>query len=51
MDDLSTEAQALAIRAAEPGISGSELGRRLGKSHRYGRDLIKKLDSAEEAVS
>ena len=50
-DDLSTEAQALAIRAAEPAISGSELGRRLGKSDRYGRDLIKKLDSTETAVN
>lgn len=42
-DDLSTEAQALAIISAEPGISGSQLGLRLGKTDRYGRDLMKRL--------
>jgi Protein of unknown function (DUF2637) len=41
--DLDTEAQALKILDAEPGISGSQLGLRLGKSDRYGRELIKKL--------
>jgi hypothetical protein len=42
-DDLSTEVQALDILHANPGISGSELGRRLGKTDRYGRELIKRL--------
>jgi Protein of unknown function (DUF2637) len=42
-DILSTEARALAILAAEPGISGSQLGIQLGKSDRYGRELIKRL--------
>lgn len=41
--DLDTEAQALLILQGEPGISGSQLGIRLGKSDRYGRDLIKRL--------
>ncbi len=43
LDDLGTEAQALNILAADPDISGSELGRRLGKTDRYGRELIKRL--------
>lgn len=42
-DDLTTEAQALKILAESPGISGSQLGLRLGKSDRYGRDLIRRL--------
>ena len=42
-DVLSTEARALAILAADPGISGSRLGVQLGKSDRYGRELIKRL--------
>ena len=41
--DLSTEAQALGILEREPGISGSELGRRLGKSDGYGRALLRQL--------
>lgn len=41
--DLDTEAQALLILGEEPGISGSQLGIRLGKSDRYGRELIKRL--------
>jgi hypothetical protein len=44
--DLDTEARALQILADEPGISGSQLGLRLGKSDRYGRELIKKLAAA-----
>ena len=35
-DDVDTQAAALEILAAEPDISGSELGRRLGKTERYG---------------
>lgn len=42
-DDLTTEMQALNIITAEPGINGSELGRRLGKTERYGRELLKRL--------
>jgi hypothetical protein len=42
-DDLTTEAQALNILAKEPDISGSQLGLRLGKSDRYGRELLKRL--------
>lgn len=49
IDELTTEAQALNILAVEPGISGSELGRRLGKTDRYGRDLIKRLSAASTA--
>lgn len=41
--DLDTESQALAILAREPGISGSQLGLRLGKTDRYGRMLLKQL--------
>jgi hypothetical protein len=35
-DDVDTQAAALEILAGEPGISGSELGRRLGRTPRYG---------------
>ena len=42
-DDLSTEARALKILAEDPDISGSKLGVRLGKSDRYGRDLLNRL--------
>jgi hypothetical protein len=48
-DDLSTEVQALDILARDPGITGSELGRRLGKTPRHGRDLIKRLGPAVTA--
>lgn len=37
------EAAALTLRAAEPGISGSELGRRLGVSDARGRQIARKL--------
>lgn len=46
VDDLSTEVKAIDILAREPGITGSELGRRLGKTPRHGRDLIKRLGPA-----
>lgn len=46
-DELTTEARALEILAADPDISGSKLGRQLGKSDRYGRDLIKRLTPAQ----
>jgi hypothetical protein len=35
-EDVDTQAEALRILASEPDISGSELGRRLGKTQRYG---------------
>ena len=41
--DLTAEMRALTIIEAEPAISGNELGRRLGTSERYGRDLKKRL--------
>lgn len=44
--DLDNESWALQILATDPGMSGSELGRRMGKSDRYGRDLIKRLSAA-----
>jgi len=37
--------QARKWRAEEPGITGSEIGRRLGKSDRYGRNIV---DAIEE---
>jgi len=46
LDQVTTEAEAVQILAAEPGISGSELGRRLGKTDRYGRELMKRLTAA-----
>ena len=49
--DLDTEAQALDILAKEPEISGSQLGLRLGKSDRYGRDLIKRLAAVAPAAA
>ena len=42
-EDVDTQAAALEILAGEPGISGSELGRRLGKSERYGCMLKNQL--------
>lgn len=42
-DDIDTQAEALSILAAEPGISGSELGRRLGFKPSYGRTLKRRL--------
>jgi len=42
-DDIDAQAEALTILAAEPGISGSELGRRLGFKPSYGRTLKRKL--------
>lgn len=42
-EDVDTQAAALEILAKEPAISGSELGRRLGKSERYGCMLKKDL--------
>ena len=44
--DLATEARALEILGKTPGISGSALGRELGTSERYGRDLLKRLTAA-----
>jgi len=45
--DAGTTAEAIAILAAEPGISGGELGRRLGKSESYGCRLKNKLAGAD----
>lgn len=42
-EDLDTQAAALEILAREPQISGSELGRRLGRTERYGCMLKKSL--------
>jgi hypothetical protein len=44
--DVDTQAEALTILAAEPDISGGELGRRLGKSERYGCMLKNRLAGA-----
>jgi hypothetical protein len=44
--DMDTESWALHILAADPEMSGSELGRRMGKSDRYGRDLINRLSAS-----
>jgi hypothetical protein len=41
--EIVTHAEAELILAAEPGISGSELGRRLGTTPGYGRTLKRKL--------
>jgi Protein of unknown function (DUF2637) len=41
--DVDTQAQALAIIAEDPGISGSELGRQLGMTPAYGRQLKNRL--------
>jgi len=50
-DELSIEARALqeiaGARAKGETLNGSELGRRLGVTERYGRDLIKKLAAAD----
>lgn len=42
-DDVDTQAEALRILEEEPGISGGALGRRLGKSERYGCMLKNRL--------
>jgi hypothetical protein len=42
-EDVDTQAEALRILAAEPDISGSKLGLRLGKTERYGQMLKSKL--------
>jgi hypothetical protein len=42
-NDVDTQAEALLILAAEPDISGSDLGLRLGKTKRYGQILKNKL--------
>jgi hypothetical protein len=42
-DDVDTQAEALRILAANPDISGSELGRQLGRTERYGCMLKKSL--------
>jgi predicted GIY-YIG superfamily endonuclease len=42
-----TLAQARAIVASEPGIAGSELGRRLGKTDGYGRQLLRRLAATD----
>jgi hypothetical protein len=42
-NDVDTQAEALLILAAEPTISGSDLGLRLGKTKRYGQILKNKL--------
>jgi hypothetical protein len=44
--DLSMQAEALAILGAQPGISGTELGRRLGCTPRYGQILKSSLSGA-----
>jgi hypothetical protein len=44
--EVVTEAEAELILAADPDISGSELGRRLGTTPGYGRTLKRKLTSA-----
>jgi hypothetical protein len=44
-----TEARALEILKAAPGISGSELGRRLGRTPRYGCILKAKLTGVSAA--
>jgi Protein of unknown function (DUF2637) len=49
-DDIDTHAEALRILSGEPDISGSELGRRLGKDPSYGRVLKKKLTAGAPAT-
>ena len=44
--DVDAQAEALAILEGEPGIKGAELGRRVGRSERWGQDLKKKLATA-----
>ena len=46
-EDVDTQAAALEILAREPGISGSELGRRLGRTERYGCILKKQLTTRQ----
>ena len=41
--DVSVQAEALAILTAEPGISGKDLGDRVGRSERWGQDFKKNL--------
>ena len=45
-DDVSARAEALAILAAEPGISGAQLGLRVGMSKRWGQDFKRDLATA-----
>jgi hypothetical protein len=49
-DAVSTRAEAVLILEAEPGISGSELGRRLGKTERYGQMLKGELTDPAPAT-
>lgn len=44
--DLDSYAEALRILAEEPGISASELGRRLGRSESRGRQIMRDLTKA-----
>ena len=44
--DVDVQAEALAILAAEPGITGKELGDRVGRSERWGQDFKKNLSAA-----
>jgi hypothetical protein len=39
-----TEARVRVLRAEEPGISASEIGRRLGVSDARGRQIVRQLD-------
>lgn len=45
-DDLDARAEALAILAAEPGISGAQLGPRVGMSKRWGQEFKRDLAAA-----
>ena len=49
-DAVSSRAEAVLILEAEPGISGSELGRRLGKTERYGQMLKGELTQPAPAT-
>jgi hypothetical protein len=49
-DAVSSRAEAVLILEAEPGISGSELGRRLGKTERYGQMLKGELTDPAPAT-
>jgi hypothetical protein len=44
--DVDVQAEALAIVAAEPGISGKELGERVGRSERWGQTFKQNLAPA-----
>jgi hypothetical protein len=45
-DDVDARAEALSILAAEPGISGADLGLRVGKSKRWGQLYLRDLATA-----